>query len=145
MGQIKFVVGLLMAALFALTIVNYVTLYADDNNVAVDLGEDAELSNLGPDGDAATDLSAFKVSVNSSLKGLYETSPEEGDELLRGGGQFKLGPGNAYSTIKNIISVGFTKIFGQDTDFGILLTAFISTLGFILGLYLWKAWKGNPD
>ena len=143
MGQIKFIVGLVMAGLFAIAVVSYVTNFADDNNVAVDLGDDPEIATLKSN--TESDLTSLKTSVNSSSKGFFQSTPEEGDELLRGGGQFKVGSGNAVSTVKRIVTIGFEKIFGKDTGFGLLLTSFTVILTFMATLYIWKAWKGNPD
>jgi hypothetical protein len=47
---------------------------------------------------------------------------------------------------KKSITTAWEKVFGSDSGFGIVFTALISLIGFIVGLYAYKAWVGrNPD
>jgi len=146
MGHIKFMGGLLMAAIFAIAIIGYVTDFGADNDVAIDLSDDEIITEI--DASLESDIDTYKLQTNSSLEALYASEISAGDETSRTGGQFKGGVSGAFSAIKNIITIGYKRIFGQEqgnSGKGIVLTALISFLAFVLGMYIWKTWKGNPD
>jgi len=143
MGEIKFIVGLTFAALFTIAIIAYVLNFGADNQVAINLADDPDLSPTKTN--TESDLTTFTTSINSSSGGFFKSDVESGDELLRGGAQFKTGPKEIIGTTKTAASLGFSKIFGSDNQFGIILTTFISLLIFIAILYVWKSWRGNPD
>lgn len=147
MGYIKFMGGILMAAIFAIAIMNYVVDFGADNNVAIDISEDSAITDI--QSSLENNVDTYKLETNSSLKALYDSEITSGDETSRTGGQFKGGVGGAFSALKNIINIGYKKIFGSEQGTGgkgIALTALISFLGFVLGMYIWKTWAGkNPE
>jgi hypothetical protein len=147
MGQIQFVGSLLLIALFSIAVVNFGIGFGNDNNAAVKLSDDVQLSGFV--GNVESDIVTFKSDTNASQKALFDSTIASGDETTTTGGQFKGGISGILSSIKNIITLGYNKIFGSEQGtgaFGIVLTGFISFLVFIMGMYIWKTWAGkNPD
>ena len=126
---------------------NYVIDFGRDNNVAINLSEDADLT-----GDLETkelNVVSYVSQTNSSIESLYESEIAAGDEVMRTGGSFKGGVSGAFGATKTIIKIGYKKIFGSEqgsSGKGIILTALISFLAFVLVMYIYKAWVGkNPD
>ena len=143
MGQISFSVSLMLIALFSIAIIGFAVNFGSDNDAYVQLSDDPELSDLYTKQRA--NMSSLREQSESTFTSIVESSIEEG-ETTPTGGQFSITPGTLISTIKNIVKVGYVKIFGSGGGFGIFITAFISMLVFISGLYIWKTWVGrNPD
>lgn len=143
MGQIKFVTGLIMAVLFTVAIVVFTINFGIDNDSSIKLGDDDDYSSI--QSNLVGDLQDFNDAANSSGDTLMSTTQDEGDQSASSGGQFKVGVTTAMSMVTTILTLGFAKIFGEDTGFGIFLTAITSILLWMIGLYVWKTWKGNPD
>lgn len=147
MGQIQFIGSMLLAMLFATAIFSYVYGFGNDNDVAFNINSDSEFTATKTN--LTTDVQTFRSETNSSLKALFESKVESGDETTLTGGQFKGNVGGVFGGVKRVLSIINNKIFGGeqgDSGFGIILTAIISFLGFVLGLYIWKTWAGKtPD
>ena len=144
MGEIKFISGLLMIALFTIAIVGYTTNFGIDNNAPVNLNQDSEFGLLKSN--LSSDLETFKTQSNSSSIAFFSSEVTSGDETTRTGGAFKIGLGQLIGSTKKIMNLGYSKIFGNDVGFGIFLTAITSLFVYIGFRYIWKTWKGgNPD
>lgn len=144
MGLIKFLGGMMMVMLFAFAIISYTVGYGNDNEVAINIADDDELSALQTN--LENNAGDFLININSSLESFSKSELGTGDEIDRKGGQFKSQTRSPYDATKNIINVGFVKIFGSDTEFGVVLTTFLTFLGAVSLLYIVKAWVGkNPD
>ena len=143
MGQIKFLSSIFMTTLFAVAVVAFVINFGIDNDATILLSNDSDYAGL--QSDLVGDVQTFNVNANTSGDTIMSTTQESGDQSASSGGQFKVGTGTAISSATKVLSVGFKKIFGEDTGFGIVFTLISSLLVFISGLYIWKAWKGNPD
>jgi len=143
MGQIKFTSNVIMALLFSLAILIFAINFAIDNNSDISIADDPEMSSIKDS--LIQEASSFKSSANSSSDALTTSTIEAGDEVTRTGGQFKVTFGNMINIVTFISTGAFQKIFGQDPNFGIFLTTLSSILVLTLGLYIWKAWRGNPD
>jgi len=144
MGLIKFLGGTLMIMLFAFAVLSYTIGYGNDNNVAVNIGDDKEISGLQTN--LESNSGSFLIDINSSLGAFAKSEIGSGEEIDRKGGQFKAQTRSPFDATKNIIDIGFVKIFGRDTGFGIILTTFIAFIGAVSLLYIMKAWVGkNPD
>jgi hypothetical protein len=143
MGQIKFLSGIFMTSLFAIAIVTFAVNFGIDNNSAIVLSDDDDYIQLQTN--LTGDVQTFNINANTSSDTIMSTTQESGDLSASSGGQFKVGTGTGISTVTKVIKIGFNKIFGDDETFGIVFTMLISLLVFISGLYIWKAWKGNPD
>lgn len=143
MGQISFTISLIMIALFSISIITFATNFATDNNSAIDISNDPELVLLNAN--ANSNLSVFKDTSEDTYQSIIESSIEQAD-TTPSGGQFAITPVSTVGTTKNILKVGYIKIFGTGAGFGIFITTFLGLIGFIFGLYLWKTWAGrSPD
>ena len=141
MGQIKFLSGLLMASLFAIAIIGFSINFANDNGSAVNIANDPDLS--GVKGNMEEDMQQFYLDANTSSSSMYESTISTQTEATEGGTSFKVGPATALSAGNRVLTIGYKKIFGSDSNFGIFLTALIGMLGLIAALFIWKAWKGG--
>ena len=142
MGQIRFIVGLVMAALFAVAIISFAIGFANDNSAFVDLSNNSKISSFSTDTD--TNMESFTTTVNGSGKAFFENKLI-GEDTETAGGQFKTNTLGVVATMSSIITLGFQEIFGQDTNFGIILGAITGLFALMAWLYIWKTWKGNPD
>lgn len=143
MGQVKFVVSLLLAALFGIAIISFAINFGEDNDSRVKLGDDPDFVNILEE--SKVEITDFEDDSSTASDALTESTIEPGDETVATGGQFKAGFGTSMRMVSSVIRGGFKKIFGSDTGFGIFLTALTSVLVFIGALYIWKSWRGNPD
>lgn len=143
MGQVKLITSIVMSALFVLAIVVFSIQFGADNNSGILLGDDPEYSEIQTD--IVGDIRQFNSDANTSSNTILSTTQEAGDQSASSGGQFKVTATTAVALVTTFLTVSFSKIFGNDTGFGIFLTAIVSILLWVIGLYIWKSWKGNPD
>jgi len=142
MGLAKITMALMMVALFSIALVTFAINYGIDNNAQINLGQDDEF--VASQSELRSNVEVFYSDVNISNDAFQSSTISSQTEASEGGTQFKVTPTNSLSMFKNALKTSFTKIFGSDSGFGILLTALISIVGFLVGLYAWRAWKGNP-
>lgn len=140
MGQIQYTIALVMIGLFTVAVIGFGINFASDNNAAISLADDPEISILKTDSE--TNLTSFRSGSASTYQSIVESSIEEG-ETTPSGGQFAITPTNTISTAKNILKVGYIKIFGTGTGFGVFISSLIGIIGFVFGLLLWKTWAGR--
>lgn len=144
MGQIKFTISLVLIGLFTVAIIGFALNFASDNNSPVSLANDPELSSLYTS--SSKNLSGFSEGAEGTYSSIVDTTIETGGQTTVSGGQFAITPYNILGIAKNIIKVGYIKIFGTGSGFGIFLTTFFAVLVFMIGLYIWKTWAGRmPD
>jgi len=143
MGQIKLTVGLLMTVLFTVAIIVFAINFGIDNNSAVLLSSEQNYSNI--ESDLTNSIQQYSEDSETSITTGMSTTQDKGDQSASSGGQFKVGVLTALSMTTTMLWVGFEKIFGEDSGFGIFLTALISMITWMIGLYVWKSWRGNPD
>ena len=143
MGQINFITSLVLIGLFTIALLGFALNFASDTGAEVSLASDSEIMAMSSGIEANT--SAFTSSANQTYYDIVGSSVETGDTTTSGG-QFALTPINAIGTVRNIMLVGYHKIFGTDSGFEIFILTFLAMLTFIIGLYIWKTWKGGmPD
>ncbi len=143
MGQIQYTIALIMIGLFTVAIIGFAINFASDNNAAISIADDPELVRLQTTVEG--NVSAFRSGAQSTYQSIVESSIEEG-ETTPSGGQFAITPVSAVPVAKNIIKVGYIKIFGSGSGFGIFLTAFLAIIVFVIGMFIWKTWAGrNPE
>ncbi len=143
MGQIQLTTSLILIGLFTVAIIGFTVNFALDNNSPVDISNDPELSSLNSQ--TKGNLSQFGSGAESSYKSIIETTIEPGGQSFQSSGPFSITPINALGVVKNIMKTGYMKIFGGGKGFGLFLTALISILIFMLGLYVYKTLRGFPD
>lgn len=143
MGQIQFTTSLVMIALFSIAIIGFAIHFAQDNSSYIDIRNDSSVYNLKAFSEG--NLSDFRGGSSSTYQSIVESSITQAD-TTPSGGQFAITPTSIIGTVKNILQVGYVKIFGNNGGFGIFITTFFSLIGFIIGLLIWKTWGGrNPD
>lgn len=142
-GQIQLTIALIMITLFSIAIISYAVNFANDNNSVVDIRDDPEMSSLSTN--AEGNLTGFNTASESQYQSIIETTIAPGSDSAQSVGPFAVTPSNAVGTTSNIIKVGYLKIFGTGEGFGIFLTALISIIVFMIGLYLYKTLRGLPD
>jgi len=144
MGQINFTVALVMIGLFVVALIGFAINFASDNDAEVSLSDDPELSLLYTKTEG--NLSRFDEGAESSYASIVDTTIDPAGQTTASGGQFAITPVNVIGVVKNILKVGYIKIFGTGSGFGIFITTFLGLLVFIMGLYIWKTWAGrSPD
>lgn len=144
MGQIKFVTSITMAVLFSIAVIMFATQFGADNEASVLISDDTDFTGIK--NDLTGNVTTFASDINSTSDAFFKSSLESGDQTTATGGQFKVGIGSMMKQSGNLIRGGFKKIFGSDTDFGILLTALTFILLFVGVSYAYKSWIGrNPD
>ena len=140
MGTITTISSLIMIACFTVAIIGFATNFAIDNDSPIDIADDAELSLLSENSEG--NLSDFRGDTFDTYQSIVQSSIDTGD-TTQTGGQFAITPTSALGAVKNILKVGYVKIFGTGSGFGIFLTTLFGFFGFVLGMYVWKSWKSG--
>ena len=143
MGQIQLTMALIMIGLFTVAIIAFAVNFAIDNDAAVKITDDAEMSSLYSS--TSGDVGDFGTDSESQYQSIIETTLEAGADSPQSVGAFSVTPLNAIGVVKNILQVGYKKIFGTGSGFGIFLTSLIAVITFMIGLFLYKTLKGMPD
>jgi hypothetical protein len=143
MGQISLINSLVLIGLFTIALLSFAIGFAHDTNAPISIANDQELTNLNSR--ITGNVSSFAPDSNKTYYSIVGSEVTSTD-ITPSGQQFSLTPLNAISVVKTILSVGYIKIFGNGSGFGIFLTTFIAILTFMIGLFIWKTWKGgSPD
>lgn len=144
MGQIKFMVSMLMIALFGLALITFAINFAVDNNTRISAGDDDEFTAIKTS--VESDINVFYEDANTSTEAIGKTTISTQTEATEGGTAFKVGPWTAIKMARTMLSSSYTKIFGADSGFGFVITAVLGMLGIIMGFYIYKTLAGrNPD
>ena len=144
MGQIKLLSSIIMSVLFAIAILVFFINFGIDNNSDVLLSDDPTFT--GMESSLRANITTFKTDVEDSSGALFNSSVTGEASVTETGEQFKVTVGTALGMSTTMFSSAYKRIFGQDTGFGVFLTAFFSLLVFIAAAYVYKAWVGkNPD
>lgn len=144
MGEINFVKSLIFISLFTIAILSYAINFAGDNNAVIDISDDPELNELHSN--LVNEQSTNLISINSSDKAFSESTISATEETTTTGGQFKENIKSPRKSLNYILKGIRTKIFGNDSNFLVILNAFFSFIILVGILYIWKTWKGgNPD
>ena len=142
MGQIKFLTSLVLISLFVVAMLTFAINFASDNSASISLADDSDYPGI--QSNLEDNVETFYSDMGTATNATYQSTISSQTEATEGGTAFKVGPGTALLMAKNSITAGYTKLFGP--EFGIFLTAFLSLLGLISLLYIYKTWAGrNPD
>ena len=143
MGQINYVLSIMFISLFTIAIIGFAVNFAIDNDAAIDIRDDPNITKLRTDTESS--LLDMRAGTEGSYESIVESSVDQG-ETLQSGGVFSITITSIFPVMYNILNVGFKKIFGGGSGFAIFLTAFISIMGFLGFMYFVKTWLGrNPD
>jgi len=144
MGQIQWTVALVLIGLFTIAILGFAINFADDNNSAIDISDDAQISSLYTK--TAGNVSDFNSGAEDTFTSIVNSSISAEGQTTQSSGQFAITPTNVLGVTKNILKVGYIKIFGNGAGFGVFITTFLGLMVFITALLIWKTWGGrNPD
>lgn len=143
MGQINLTISLVMIGLFTIAIIGFAINFASDNNAPIDISDDSAISGLYTS--TKTNISNFGSESNSTYKSILETTIAPGSGSAQSIAPFAITPSNAIFVVKNILTVGYVKIFGTNEGFNIFFTTLISVIVFMFGLFLYKTLRGFPD
>jgi len=143
-GLNNFVISLVLVGLFSISIITFGTLFATDNDAHITISDDPDFSAAS--NELTQNVTSFYSDVNTSSDAMYQSTISSQTEATEGGTAFKTSPRASLALAVSMLTLGFKKIFGADTGFAIFLTALIGVLGFLLIMYLYKAWAGrSPD
>lgn len=143
MGQIKLITALVLMGLFSVAIVSFAIGFANDNDSAISLADDPELSSF--DTRVEGNMSDFGEASEDTYSSILNTTISPGSDVPQSAAPFAITPLNALGVFRSILYVAYEKIFGVGTGFGIFLTAFVSIIVLMLGLYVYKTLRGLPD
>lgn len=143
MGQIQLTTALIAIGLFTVAIIGFALNFADDNNADITIADDPELTGLYTK--TESNVTGFSEDAPAGYQSIIETNIEPESGVTTGVGAFAVTPLNAIGVVENILRVGWMRIFGSDSGFEIFLISFIALIVFMLGLFLYKTLRGNPD
>jgi hypothetical protein len=143
MGQIKLTTALVMIGLFSIAIISFALNFAIDNDAAVSIADDSEISDLTTG--ISGNMSAFRAESESSYSSILNTTIDPGSLTVPSTAPFAITPGSALNVARNILSIAYQKIFGTNSGFSIFLVSLIAVIVFMLGLFIYKTLRGNPD
>lgn len=148
-SQITMTISLLMIVLFSIAIIGFSIGFANNNDAAVSILNDPELSAFNTN--TKVNLSTFKGESEDTYKSIIDTTIEPGSDVAQSTGPFVITVTNLVGITKNIIMLPYKKIFGgsgrksgSENVFGIFFTTFIAFLVFVMGLLIYKTLRGNP-
>jgi len=141
-SQITLTISLIMIALFSVAIIGFSIGFATDNDSAINIADDSEISSFNTN--TRANLSTFKSGGESTYSSILETTIEPGSDVAQSTGSFAITPKNLLGVVTNIIYLPYKKIFGSGSGFGIFFTVFIGFLVFVIGLLIYKTLRGNP-
>jgi len=141
MGQIKLLISATLIGLFAIALVTFAINFGHDNLTRVNLANDTQFSTLNQT--LSSELETFKEEANTSLEEIGKITMRLDSPESEGGAGLKVGPTTAISSTYRAVTSSFERVFGP--EFVVFLYAFITILGFIAGLYIYKTIRGNPD
>lgn len=144
-SQIQWTVSWVMIALFTVAIITFAVSFASDNESPVTISNDPELSSFSTK--INTELDAFSLNGTTTSGSILNStiSPTSASGTLTTLNPFSLTFGNFIGVSKNILEVGYSKIFGNNQGFQIFLSTFIIMIGIITALLIWKTFRGQPD
>ena len=144
MGAIKLITALMFATIFAFAIVNYTFGFANDNNAAINLSTDSELSNL--ESGIRSNVTTIKTDISGTSDSIYESVAEPDSDTTKTPGAYTLLWKGGKNTMNLITTTFNTKIFGGDVKLGVVTLSVSALLVFLIVMYVIKLWRqGNPD
>lgn len=144
MGQIQWTVSLIMIGLFAIAIISFAIGFANDNNSAIDISSDSQIMALSSN--LTNGVSLFQSQSENTYASIINSTIAPGSTTTTGSGQYAITSTSSIGVTKNILLIGYTKIFGSNNGFSIFITTFLGILVVITILYVVKTWRaGIPD
>lgn len=143
-GTINVIVSLMLITLFSIAVIGFASNWGEDNNAAVSIIDDVQISNLY--NNAQDNATEFRGDSQSTYSSIVNSSIEAGSQTTPTGGQFAITTEGAVKTTFAIFLLTYINIFGGNPQFAIFVTVAGGLILFIIALYFWKTWRsGQPD
>jgi len=143
MGSIQLTTSIVMIILFSIAILGFATQFAVDNDAAISVADDPELSlmqtNLQSNG------SSFTSESENTYSSIINSTISPGSDVIPSTAVFSLTPSSLVKVLKTITYSSYQKVFGSDSGFAIFFVTFIAIIVLLFALYVYKTLKGNPD
>jgi len=145
MAQLQLTIALVLTGLFAVAIIGFAINFAIDNDAPINIADDPEISSLYSQ--QKGNLSGFSSDSESQTQSIISTTiaPESGSAQ-------SVGPFTAIVKMitipQSLMGVVYKEIFGGDTNntaFKIFTNTIIALITIMIGLFLYKTLRGQPD
>ena len=144
MGLLQYTLAFVFIGLFSIGIMGFAIDFASDNNSFVDISDDPDIITF--DNNLKGNVSAFRTDAQGTYESIIDSSTDEAGFTTKTGGSFSITPPKLVTSTRNVLGIGYQKIFGQEPKFAIFMTTFLAMVGFFFSLYFFKAWIGRiPD
>ena len=138
------ITSIVMIILFTIALLGFSIGFANDNDASLSIADDDNFSILSMNSSTRGGLGDFSSNTSSTYDSIINTTVEPGSDVIRSPAVFTLTWGSLFSTLGNILTVGYMVLFGGGATFGIFITTFLALIGLLFTLYIIKAWRGNP-
>jgi hypothetical protein len=143
MGTISIITSIAFTGMFVMAIILFAVNFGINNETTINIDEDSNFSQLK--NEISEESTTLYLDSNTIFNETIKSTISSQTEATEGGTAFKVGPGTAMKVAQSSIKVGFEKIFGGDENVKIFFTSFLTLLGIIFSMYIYKSWKGSPD
>lgn len=143
-GSMQWIISLITIAVFAFAIISFSIGFANDNGSSINIANDPQVISMkvGVEGN----LSQSATESESTYTSIINSTIAPGSTTTTGSGQYAITSSSSIGATRNILLLGYQKIFGSDNEFGIFMTLFLSLITFVTILYVVKIWRaGLPD
>jgi len=140
----QWIISLITIAVFAFAIISFSIGFANDNGSSINIANDPQVISMkvGVEGN----LSQSATESESTYTSIINSTIAPGSTTTTGSGQYAITSSSSIGATRNILLLGYQKIFGSDNEFGIFMTLFLSLITFVTILYVVKIWRaGLPD
>lgn len=144
MGQIQWTSGIVMLTLFTIMILGFAINWGIDNNASIDISDDAGIIQLYTN--TSENLTTFGSDADNTTTSLLNTTIPQGSFTAESSGAFAITTGNLVGTFRNVVFLGYQRIFGGNSAFAIVFLSLIGMVSLIGILLVWKTLAGrNPE
>ena len=142
-SQIELTISIVMVVLFSLAIIGFAIGFASDNNAAVSISDNPDVSSVYSSQES--NMQQFKSESEDTYQSILDTTVEPGSDVVPSAAPFAITRGSLLNTLGNMVTLPINYIFGGwGSQFGIFFTTLLAVISFMFILYLIKTWKGNP-
>ena len=142
-GTIQISTALVGIGLFVIAILSFAVGFADDNNSAISIANDPDFISLNAS--VSGNVSDFGTSSSSQYQSIIESSISEGGGTVQSAGAFAITPTSSFGILNDVLRVGYKRLTGSDAGFDVFFLTLGAMIIFIMGLYIYKTIRGQPD
>ena len=121
-SQTSLTISLVFIVLFSVAIISFAVNFANDNNSAVDISNDENIT-MKYYSIVRTNVSELRENSQDTFTSITRTTIEPGSDVVRSSGSFTITWSNIFSSFKNIVEIPKNAIFGGGQGFGIFFQA----------------------